>query len=448
MNGKLSWKERIAYTIGGVGLQTIYMFITTYFMAFMTDTLGIGAGAAGIILVVARIWDGINDPICGVLADKTRTRWGSYRPWIVCGVVPAAVFGTLCFFSPNIAVTGKIIFIAIVYIGFGMSFTAFDMPFGCLANTMTEDYDERSLLGSLREIGSNAGQLIAAQLGGAILGAVCGAGAYTSKGYMLAAGVLSIITVLCLFYCTWHCKERVPMQGDPITFKESFKGLLSNKYALLLGLIVFAFVLFLAFHMSWVYYYAVWYLGNPGLIAPLISCVTAPAIIVLFFTPTIMKVLGKKNTMILGGAILVVAGIMFLAAKTSVTMAYAASIVSGIGQSFPLAVCWACIPDASDVGEAKTGIRCPGILFTYSSFMIKISGAVCGWLASIFLVLMKYDGLATSQTQECINGIYQINAWMVVIPGVLIMVLSLFYRLDRKTVEEATAILAERRKQK
>ena len=93
MAGKLSWRERIAYTIGGLGLQTVYMFITTYFQAFMTDTLGIGAGAAGIILVIARIWDGINDPMCGVLADKTRTRWGSYRPWVVGGVIPAAVFG-------------------------------------------------------------------------------------------------------------------------------------------------------------------------------------------------------------------------------------------------------------------------------------------------------------------------------------------------------------------
>ncbi len=441
MAGKLSWRERIAYTIGGLGLQTVYMFITTYFQAFMTDTLGIGAGAAGIILVIARIWDGINDPMCGVLADKTRTRWGSYRPWVVGGVIPAAVFGVLCFFSPNAGVTAKIIYIAIVYICFGMSFTAFDMPFGCLANTMTEDYDERGLLGVLREIGSNAGQLVAAQVGGAILGAICGVGAYTSGAYMAAAAVLGAIMVVSLVFCVINCKERVPNQGDPISFKMAFKGLFSNKHALQLGVIVFMFILFLAFHMGWVYYYAVWYLGNPMLIAPLITCVTAPAIVVLFFTAKIMQALGKKNTIILGGAILILAGILFLIGGTSVTMAYAASIVAGIGQSFPLAAVWACIPDAADVGEAATGIRCPGMLFTYTSFMLKVAGALCGGLASLFLVIFGYDGMAAAQTASCVQGIYWVNGLMVAIPGLLIILCTLPYKLDRKAVQEATAKL-------
>ena len=140
-------------------------------------------------------------------------------------------------------------------------------------------------------------------------------------------------------------------------------------------------------------------------------------------------------------AILSYFGILFLIGGTSVTMAYAASIVAGIGQSFPLAAVWACIPDAADVGEAATGIRCPGMLFTYTSFMLKVAGALCGGLASLFLVIFGYDGMAAAQTASCVQGIYWVNGLMVAIPGLLIILCTLPYKLDRKAVQEATAKL-------
>lgn len=442
---KLPWSERIAYGVGCVGLQLTYMFFTTYFMFYLTDIYGITGTAAGTIMLVARVWDAINDPICGVLADRTRTRIGAYRPWIFTFCVPVVIFGALAFSAPDLPAALKTLYIGAMYILWGMAHTCVNMPFGILANVMTQDYQERALLGSVREIGSNVGQLLSVNLGTLLLGIFCVTEIATSSDYMKTFAVIGLISVVCLVICAALCKERIPLSQEKVSFADSLRHLKGNKYALLLGVVTFMFILFLSFRMSWNVYYCNVYLQNPDLIAPFTSATTLPPIVILFFVPWLTRRLGKRNLMILGGLLIAVSGVVFLAAGQNIALNYTACILAGVGQSFPLAGVWAALPDAADWGEVKTGIRAPGIVFTYGTFMVKLSGAVTGYLAGVLIDMVGYDGLAASQTASAVSGIYWANGIMVLVAGLLTALTAIPYKLDREEFDRVSAQLSQKR---
>ena len=442
---RLSWNERIAYCIGCVGLIITFFFISTYFLIFLTDTYGITAMAGGMIITIARIWDAINDPMIGVLADRSRSKWGVYRPWLVRFCIPIAFFTGLCFCAPDFDTTMKTVFIAVIYIIFGMLHTCANMPFGILANVMTQDYAERGVLGAARELGSNFGQLIAQNVGAALLAVFCGSGAYTSIGYMKTAWILGAFSIICLLWCAKNVKERVQPTIEKISYKQSMVALFKNKYALIAGLVAFFFMTFLFFRLTWQSYYCIYYLENPALIAPILTAMNLPPIAILFIAPKIIKKFGKRNTMILGGVIIVISGIVFMAAKNSVPMIFVASVIAGVGQSFPLTAVWAALPDAADWGEVKNGIRSPGIIFTYGTFMVKMGQAITAAFAGGILTLIGYDGLAATQTAEAINGLYMANWIMIIIPGILVIIAAIPYALSEAKYEEVRIKLAEKR---
>lgn len=442
---RLGWNERIAYFIGYTGIIITYFYISTYFLFFLTDTYGVSAMAAGLIITLARLWDAVNDPMCGVLTDRTRSKIGSYRPWLFGFCIPVAFFCGLCFTAPDFSTTMKTVYIAIIYILFGMAHTCINMPAGTLANVMTQSYQERGVLGVARELGSNVGQLIAQNLGAALLVAFCGTGAYTAAGYAKTGWVLGAISVVLVLYCAIFCKERVEPTVEKVTLKTSLQSLVKNKKALNLGLIGFCFMIFLFFRLSWQVYFCINYLGNPALIAPLLTAMNLPPIAILFVTPWLIKKIGKRNIMILGGAIIIVGGILFAIAQANVTLLYVASIILGIGQALPLTGVWAALPDAADWGEVNNKIHAPAAVYTYGTFMVKLGQAVTAWIAGWILSGIGYDGMAATQAAGVATGIYNANWIMIVVGGLLVILASLPYKLNADEHAKIAAVLEERR---
>ena len=444
---RLGWNERIAYFVGYTGIIITYFFISTYYLFFLTDLYGINAMVGGLIISLARVWDAINDPMCGVLSDRTRTKLGCYRPWLFGFCIPVAFLCGLVFTAPDFSIAMRTVYTTIVYILFGMAHTCINMPAGTLANVMTQSYHERGVLGVARELGSNIGQLIAQNLGAGLVTVFAGAGAVTALCYAKAGWVLGAISVVLVAYCATFCKERVlpAPEGPKVTLGQSLKSLVKNKKALNLGLVGFCFMIFLFFRLSWQVYFCINYLGNPGLIAPLLSAMNLPPIAILFITPWCIKKMGKRNIMLMGGAIIIVGGVLFALAGTNVPMLYVASIILGIGQSFPLTGVWAALPDAADWGEVHNELHAPAIIYTYGSFMVKLGQAVTALVAGWILSGIGYDGTAAVQAAGVANGIYHANWIMIVVGGALVILTALPYKLSDTDHAKLAEILAERR---
>ena len=444
--GKLGWNERVAYFIGYTGIIITYFFISTYYLFFLTDIYGVGALVGGSIITFARLWDAVNDPICGWLCDRTRTKLGCYRPWMFGFCIPVAFMCGLVFTAPDFSIAMRTVYTTIVYILFGMAHTAINMPAGTLANVMTTSYSERGILGAARELGSNIGQIICQNLGAALVGIFSAAGVSLAMCYARAGWVLGIISVVMVMWCAAFCKERIlPPEGVRVSFGQSLKSLFKNKKALILGLVGFCFMIFLFFRLSWQVYFCINYLGNPGLIAPLLSAMNLPPIPILFIAPLLMKKFGKKAMMIFGGIVIVIGGIMFMGAHTNVPMLYAASIVLGIGQSFPLTAVWASLPDTADWGELHNEVHAPAIIYTYGTFMVKLGQAVTALIAGWILSGIGYDGMAAVQAEGVSQGIYTANWLMIVIGGILVILTALPYHLTKEEHEEIIRQLEARR---
>ena len=440
--GRLGWNERIAYFIGYTGIIITYFFIATYYLYFLTDIYGIGAMVGGLIISLARVWDAINDPMIGVMTDRTRTKLGCYRPWMFGFCAPVALLCGLVFTAPDFSTAMRTVYTTVIYVLFGMAHTCINMPAGTLANVMTTSYKERGILGAAREEGSNIGQLIAQNLGAALVAAFLGAGATAAMAYAKTGWVLGAISVVCVVWCAYFCKERVlPPEGGPkVTLGKSLKSLVKNKKALILGLVGFCFMIFLFFRLSWQVYFCVTYLGRPDLIAPLLSAMNLPPIAILFIAPTLMDKFGKKAMMIIGGLIIILGGFLFLIAGSNVPMLYVACIVLGIGQSFPLTAVWSALPDAADWGELHNDLHAPAIIYTYGTFMVKLGQAATALIAGWILAGIGYDGLAEVQTEAASPGIFNANWIMCVVGGILVVLTALPYHL---TTEEHTDIIAQ-----
>ena len=192
-------RKRCIYMCGDLGLQTITNFANIYLMIYLTDILGISPLAAGTMYAVARVWDAINDPLMGSIADRTRTRWGSYRPWFLFGALPLCAVFVLLFTVPNFSPSGKLVWAYVVYIAYGMLMTMVSIPYGALPNVLTTDSQERSILGIFRTYGSNISQLMVSALAVPLFTILGNDPNGNAAGYQGAAFVFALITfVLCL----------------------------------------------------------------------------------------------------------------------------------------------------------------------------------------------------------------------------------------------------------
>ncbi len=445
VNGRLGWNERIAYFVGYTGIIITYFFISTYFLIFLTDTYGIPAFAAGLIITLARFWDAVNDPLIGVLTDRTRSKIGCYRPWLFGFCIPVAFFCGLCFTAPDFGTVMNTLYIAIIYIIFGMLHTCINMPAGTLANTMTTNYSERGVLGAARELGSNVGQLICQNVGAALLVVFCGAGVYTSAGYMKTAWILGAISIPMVLYCAIFVRERVEPEKEKVSFKVSIGSLFKNRKALNLGLVGFCFMLFLFFRLSWHTYFAIYYQGNSWMIAPMLTAMNLPPILILFFVPAIINRVGKKNVMILGGIIIAIGGAIFAIARTNIPLCFVSCVILGVGQAFPLAAVWAALPDAADYGEHKNHVRAPAIVYTYGTFMVKLGQAITALISGWILTAIGYNGALAVQADNVNRGIYMANWIMIVVGGVLVVLTAIPYKLSKEDHEQIMKELEVRR---
>ena len=444
MEQKLSIKEKVGYGLGDFAANIVFQTVMIFLMYYYTDIFGIPAAAVGTLFLVSRIWDAVNDPLMGALADRTKSKHGKFRPWIKWTAIPFGVMAVLMFTTPDFSVQGKIIYAYATYILMMMIYTANNIPYGALSGVMTSDSVERTSLNSYRFVLGQSAALMVQALTLPLI-AFFGAGD-KAVGYQMTMGLFALIAIGMFYVTFYNTKERIePVQTDPTPLKDDLKDLFSNRPWMILFVMGLVTFIFLSLRIAVGLYYFQYYVGDEGLFSMFAVLGTIGLIIGIPLSKPLTKKFGKRNTYIASN---ILSGItvlaLFLPGPNDYFIAYALSALIGFFNGPGVPILWAMYADTADYSEWKYGRRATGIVFSAATFGQKfgwgIGGAITGWLLALFNYAPN-----TVQSDETIFGI---KLMLSIIPGIL-MILSagflLFYDLTEDYMEKIQFELSNRR---
>jgi GPH family glycoside/pentoside/hexuronide:cation symporter len=432
ITAKLSVKEKIGYSLGDTASHFVWDMVGFWLLFFYTDVYGISAAAAGTIMLVARFWDMAIDPVIGIVSDRTNTRWGKFRPYILFGAIPYAILAILTFTTPNFGETGKIIYAGATYVLLMTAYAAINLPYSALGAVMTDDTYERAGLNTYRFIAGFTGQFVVTGL--ALTLAEFFGGGDKAQGFQYTVFLFAGLSLLFFFITFKTTKERVqPPKEQVNSLKEDVKNLFQNKAWIILALVgIISFIMF-AMQNAAIAYYFKYYLGRENNVQLFNVIGTVALIVALPLSKPLAKRFGNKNVFI-GSSL--ISGLFFMliyiAGVNDLTTIYIFNIIAKMAYAPAVPLLWTMIADSADYGEWTTGRRATGLYFSAAVFAQKagwgIGAAIAGWIlaASNFVPNVI-------QNNTAITGIKLLVS---VIPGILYMSCALFmifYKIDSKT---------------
>lgn len=377
VNKSLPWKERISYGISDFACNLSFQLVGTYLMFFYTDVFGIGAAAVGTLFLVARIVDAFDGPVWGTLIDHTHTRWGKSRPYFLWFMVPFALFTVLVFTTPNLSLTGKIVWAYITYIGIDVLYSAVNIPVYSILPSMTTDTNERVKLSTIRTFFGTVGATVIT-VSALPLVQLFGQG-NQPKGFFYLSIVISIIFVLTYLVVFKNTRERVHTRksNTSIPFKTSLKALKRNWPWAIVILINFVYWIGMQTKSQVTVYFFKYNMHNAGL-ASVVLGLQFISLIAVVITPFLTLKLGKRNTIFVGMVIATLGQFIlgYGAHASNIPFIMLGTVIGYMGTGFVSGLTSVMLADAVDYGEWKNGVRAEGIVTSFSSLSAKLGMAV------------------------------------------------------------------------
>lgn len=433
--GRVPLISKVAYGMGDVGCNFSWMFVGNFLMIFYTDVFGIGMGAVATLMLLSRFWDAINDPIIGTLTDKTHTRWGRFRPWLLFGAPITAIVLVLTFWAhPEWSQTSKIIYMSVTYCILVLGYTCVNLPYGTLCGAMTQDIDERASLNTSRSVSAMIAigviNIITVPLI-ELLG-----GDDKKMGYLAVAVLYGLIFAACHLFCFKHTRETVqPPVRQKLGLKVQLKAAMKNRPYLLalLGQLLFGFILY-GRNADMLYYFT-YVEGSANLFSFYSLAIIVPSIVGAACFPVVFRLTGNKGWTAaffsLFTGLTMICLYFFSPCSDPVWFYTFAALSQFFFSGFNTAI-YAIIPDCVEYGEWKTGIRNDGFQYSFVSLGNKI-GMALG--TSLLALALGNAGYVAGEVQNAEVLSVMRHAFST-IPGVLWVATAaclMFYRLDKKT---------------
>lgn len=430
MEHRLSTGEKLSYGMGDCAANVYVAMASTFLTAYYTDTVGLAAVAVGTMMLLARIFDGVTDLIMGAIVDKTKSKYGKARPWILWSA-PFMLIGLILMFSvPSSFSDGsKLVYAYISYIFMNcIVYTANNLPYNALLSRMTLNVQDRATTASMR--------FVMTQITTLIVNAVT-ASLVTTVGWFWLSVIYGIVEVIMLMICFFGCKEH--LDEDPsgvvnvenVPLSTALPALLKNKYFYLQAF------LFLFLYVNTVcvgattYYFCNIVLGNIGVITLTSMSQTIPAIIANFINPSLVKRYGKRKVMIVGSILMIIGSIVVGAAGSNISLVVVGIAIKGFGMGPIMSGVFAMTADVVDYGEWKTGVRSEGLVNSCTSFGMKVGiglgSAVCTWI----LAIGGYDGTAAVQSASAVSAIRFSFGYFGAILSAVCLVIILIMNIDK-----------------
>ena len=443
-NSKLTFKEKAGYGLGDTASHFVWDMVGFWILIFYTDTFGISAAAAGAIMMIARFWDMINDPLMGILADRTRTRWGKFRPYILFMAVPYGALAVLTFSTPDFGNTGKIIYAGATYFMLMTVYTAINLPYSSLAAVMTSDTNERAGLNTYRFVFAFTGQLVVTGMA-LTLAKILGDGD-AAKGYQYTMMIFATISIIFFFVTFKMTKERIqPPKAQKSSIVEDLKNLVTSKPWLIMACVsIVSFVMFALQNLSIAYYFK-YYIGNQESVQTFHIVSSLALIAGLPLAKPLSKMFGNRAVFI-GSSLLsgLFFALLYIPGPEDTAMLYTFNILAKLAYAPAVPLMWTMIADTADYSEWKNGRRATGLFFSAATFAQKAGWGIGGGLAGLLLTYFSFEA-NTDLTGETLNGI---KLMVSVIPGALYAscaLVMIFYPIDRALTDQIKIDLDARR---
>lgn len=442
---KIGITEKIGYASGDLASNLIYQTTSIYLLFFYTNIYGISAGAAATMFLVVRIFDAINDPIIGTLVDRTNTRFGRFRPYLLFWALPFAGLAFLCFTTPDFTEGGKLIYAYLTYVGLSVVYTFVNVPYAALTPAITDDNDQIVSLTSVRMLFANLGGVIVAYFV-PFLSNYFGEFTSPSRSWQLTMGIIGVVGALLLLFCFFATKERIkPVnKDDKIKFTDIFEQFHKNRPLLVLSIF---FVLIFGVNSisnSIGVYFVTYNMGRADLVGLYTVLGSLPAFLCIPLIPYVNRKIGKKALLNISLVLSIVGTLSLLIIPSDmVSLILISRVVTAIGTLTAGAFMWALIPETIEYGEYVTGKRLSGLIYSIIGFFFKCGMALGGAIPG--LVLAQFGYVANqAQTSEALTGILIGTA---VIPAVIMLLAMVdinFYSIDDKKQKQVAAALKER----
>lgn len=456
----IKFKDKLGYALGDMGGLLTFSLIGAFQNKFYTDVLGIDPKKIVVLILVARLWDAINDPIWGAFIDSRKpTKYGRFRPYIFGFSIPLAVSAVMMFtVIPGLSEAKYLLFAYITYIAYGMMYTAVNIPYGSLASVVTDDEKERSSLSMWRSIGAGVGGLPGAILLPLIVFKTQIASDGTKIQILdgtkltICVAILSVISVAVYFAHFKMTKERIAPPKKEKSDYNAFKtigDLVKNRPFVMLCIASMLLIAFQFYYQSTYAYLFADYYHNGGLYSMVTICTYLPMAIFIPIMNKLIDKFGKKELCAYGIIFAAVANFILFFIKTSNPYVFLAfTFLSGLGQTFLVLEVWALVMDVIDYHEFRTHRREEGTAYAFFSFTRKLGQTLAGVGLNALLALINYDAEASKAGQalpaDVMDKLYDISTLVPAIALTIMAVVLMFgYNLSKSKLAKLRVELDE-----
>ena len=440
----LPWKDRLSYGVGDMGFNFYWANINTFLMIFYTDVFGISAAAAGSMLFAIKILNAFTDPFIGAAADRTKSRFGKFRPYLIWVAVPLAAAGVLTFTTPHLAGTGKLVWAYGTYAFMMTCYTCINIPYNALSGVMSSEAQERSTINGLRFVFAFGGSTLVTATTPSLV-KYLGAGnerlgwQLTMAAWGLAATGLFTMTFL-------NTRERVvPPPNQQTNVWRDIKDLSQNGPWMVMFFLALIIMVTLTLRNATAAYYFKYVVKRPELLAGFVPAYMASAALSAALTPVLTRFMDKKKLLII---LMSITGILstafYFIPSDQIALIFAVQIAIGLalGPKSPLA--FAMYADTADFNEWRTGRRATAMTFAAATFSQKLGTAVAAMLMGSIFTALGYVA-NTDQTPKSKTGIVMLISFVPAAFAFVAVGVMLFYKLDDKTMARIEADLAQRK---
>jgi glycoside/pentoside/hexuronide:cation symporter, GPH family len=454
---KLTFAEKLAYGAGDLGPAMTANLLVFYQLIFFTDVAGIPAGLAGSVLMIGKIWDAVNDPIVGLLSDRTQSKkWGRRYPWMLGGAIPFGLTFLLQWVKPDFDGMGLFWFYVVMGVLFNTAYTAVNLPYTALTPEMTQDYHERTSLNGFRFTFSIGGSLLSIILMILVTLAVPGKSNLGTQLF-IASAIVSLLSVLSLIWCVFgtkartlsHVNQELINEEENLPIVQQFKLAFSNRPFLFVIGIYLCSWLALQIMASVIQFFVLKYmLLSPAVANNLVLAVQGTALLALSFWSWFSSRYGKKVAYIAGMGIWLVGQVgLFLLQPGQMNLMYFVGALAGFGVSTAYLIPWSMLPDVIDLDELNTGKRREGFFYAFMVLLQKIGLAAGLFAVGQALEQSGYNGAVEIQTPAAIEAIRWSIGPLPTVFLILGVVLAYFYPITQAYHEEILLKLADRKQQ-
>lgn len=429
--GRPGHKEMVNYGLGFFGVILTWTLVGTFLTYYYTDVAGISAGVVGTLMLVARLFDGVTDIGMGAIVDRTKSKHGKARPWLLWMGIPLGVATFLLFTVPEMSSGGKIVYAYVTYILLILVYTAMSIPYKTLLGYMTQEPQGRSILNIYTGIFTMLATLVITICAQPVASAIGG-----KTGWTVVAAISGATIIVTSFLAFRATKERVghssTSEKNKVELKAGLKALFLNKYWLIMTLYCVITYTLNALVTGAGLYYTTYILGNAAYFSVASLLLFLPSIVGFFFAAKLTGKFGKRNIALIVSVVGIFGPIIKLIDPSSLQMFLTGTIIQGFGLVPTIMFIYAMINDTAEYGEWKFGFRTQGLVNSAASFGMKVGaglgGALIGWL----LAFGGYVGAAAEQSDTAISMILVLNIYLPLVLAIFQVILMWMYKLDQQ----------------